>query len=70
MTQTLLSTLTTTGVGGPAARYVEASTEAEIIEAVRAADDAGEDLLIVAGGSNLVVADEGYAGTVLRIDGI
>jgi UDP-N-acetylmuramate dehydrogenase len=34
---------------------------------VRAADDAGAPLLLVAGGSNLVVADEGFPGTVVRI---
>ncbi|MGO4383262.1 UDP-N-acetylmuramate dehydrogenase [Specibacter sp. RAF43] len=63
----LLSSLTTLGVGGPARRYVEAATEAEIIAAVRAADDAGEPLLIVGGGSNLLVSDDGFPGTVLKI---
>ena len=63
----LLSSLTTLGVGGPARKFVEAATEAEIIAAVRAADDAGEPLLIVGGGSNLVVSDDGFAGTVLKI---
>lgn len=67
MTQTLLSSLTTAGVGGPAARYVEARTEAEIIEAVRTADAAGEQVLILGGGSNLLVADGGFAGTVVKI---
>ena len=64
---TLLSSLTTSQVGGPAARYEEARTEAEIIDAVRTADAAGEPLLIIAGGSNLVVSDDGYPGTVLKI---
>ncbi|MEV8039401.1 UDP-N-acetylmuramate dehydrogenase [Arthrobacter sp. NPDC080082] len=67
MTQTLLSSLTTAGVGGPAARYVEARTEAEIIDAVRTADAAGEEVLILGGGSNLLVADGGFAGTVVKI---
>ncbi|GAB4099398.1 UDP-N-acetylmuramate dehydrogenase [Sinomonas halotolerans] len=67
MSATLLSSLTTSHVGGPAARFEEARTEAEIIEAVRTADAAGEPLLIIAGGSNLVVSDDGYPGTVLRI---
>ncbi|MFC8411555.1 UDP-N-acetylmuramate dehydrogenase [Arthrobacter sp. NPDC057259] len=67
MTQTLLSSLTTAGVGGPAARYVEARTEAEIIDAVRTADAAGEQVLILGGGSNLLVADGGFAGTVVKI---
>ena len=42
-------------------------TEAELIEAVSAADDAGEPLLVLGGGSNLVVADDGFPGTVVRI---
>jgi len=67
VTQTLLSSLTTAGVGGPAARYVEARTEAEIIDAVRTADAAGEQVLILGGGSNLLVADGGFAGTVVKI---
>lgn len=67
MTQTLLSSLTTAGVGGPAASYVEARTEAEIIDAVRTADAAGEPVLILGGGSNLLVADGGFAGTVVKI---
>ncbi|WP_309081162.1 UDP-N-acetylmuramate dehydrogenase [Zhihengliuella sp.] len=62
-----LAELTTTGVGGPAARYVEATTEAELIDAVTRADDAGEPLLLIAGGSNLVVSDAGFAGTVVRV---
>ncbi|HZB76647.1 MAG TPA: FAD-binding protein, partial [Solirubrobacteraceae bacterium] len=64
---TALSDLTTLRLGGPAGRFVEAHDDAAIVATVRAADDAGEPLLIVAGGSNLVVADAGFPGTVLRI---
>jgi UDP-N-acetylmuramate dehydrogenase len=67
VTQTLLSALTTAAVGGPAGTFLEASTEAEIIDAVRAADAAGEPLLIIGGGSNLLVSDGGFPGTVLKI---
>jgi UDP-N-acetylmuramate dehydrogenase len=63
---TTLAQLTTLRVGGPIARFVEAHTEAELVDAVRAADDAGTPLLVVGGGSNLLAADEGFHGVVLR----
>jgi UDP-N-acetylmuramate dehydrogenase len=59
-----LADLTTLRLGGPPARYVQAADEAAIIAAVRAAE---EPLLVLAGGSNLVVADEGFPGTVVHI---
>jgi UDP-N-acetylmuramate dehydrogenase len=58
---------TTLGLGGPARRFVRADTEQDLIEAVRAADDRGEPVLILGGGSNLVVADEGFDGTVVQV---
>ena len=63
----LLADLTTLRLGGPARALVEATTTDELVAAVRTADEAGEPVLLVAGGSNLVVADEGFAGTVVRI---
>ncbi|SFL41310.1 UDP-N-acetylmuramate dehydrogenase [Streptomyces pini] len=62
-----LAPLTTFRLGGPAARLVTATTDEEVTEEVRAADAAGTPLLLVGGGSNLVIADEGFAGTALRI---
>jgi UDP-N-acetylmuramate dehydrogenase len=56
-----LADLTTLRLGGPAQRFLEARTEAEVIEAADGAD------LVIAGGSNVVVADDGVRGTVLRI---
>ncbi|GAA4001696.1 UDP-N-acetylmuramate dehydrogenase [Allokutzneria multivorans] len=58
---------TTLRLGGPAARFVNATTSAELVEVVRAADAAAEPLLVLGGGSNLVIADEGFDGTVVRI---
>ena len=66
-TDVALAALTTLRLGGPALRLVEAETEAEVVEAVRAADAAGEPLLVLGGGSNVVVADAGFAGTVLHV---
>jgi len=62
-----LSELTTLRLGGPTAGYLEVSSEQAAVAAVRAADRAGEPLLVMSGGSNLVVADEGFPGTVVRI---
>jgi UDP-N-acetylmuramate dehydrogenase len=58
---------TTIGLGGPPRRFVRADTEAGLIEAVRAADARGEPVLILGGGSNLVIADEGFDGTVIQV---
>jgi UDP-N-acetylmuramate dehydrogenase len=63
----MLSDLTTAAVGGPAGNYVEARTEAETIDAVRSADAAGEPVLIIGGGSNLLISDDGFPGTVVKI---
>jgi len=62
-----LADYTTLRLGGPARGFVRASTEDELIDAVRAADAAGEPVLILGGGSNLVVSDEGFDGTVVQV---
>jgi UDP-N-acetylmuramate dehydrogenase len=46
---------------------IDAITEEQLVDAVRIADEAGDELLLVGGGSNLVVADEGVDGTVVRV---
>jgi UDP-N-acetylmuramate dehydrogenase len=62
-----LAARTTLRLGGPAKRLVEAETPDELAEAVAAADSAEEPLLLLAGGSNLVIADEGWPGTVVAV---
>jgi UDP-N-acetylmuramate dehydrogenase len=62
-----LAPLTTLRVGGPARRMVTATTEQEIVETVRDCDGRGEPLLVLAGGSNVLIGDDGFDGTVLRI---
>ena len=62
-----LADCTTVRLGGPAGSFVRTSTEEALIEAVRAADAADEPVLILGGGSNLVVADEGFGGTVIQV---
>ena len=58
---------TTLRLGGPAAEWVVASSEVELIEGVVAADIAGDQVLVLGGGSNLIVADEGFDGTVVEV---
>ena len=62
-----LADYTTVRLGGPARGFVRAGTEDELIDAVRAADAAGEPVLILGGGSNLIVSDEGFDGTVVQV---
>ena len=62
-----LAPLTTMRVGGSAARLVTVETTDELVDAIREVDDADEPLLLMSGGSNLVVADDGFPGTVVRV---
>ncbi|PZU35452.1 MAG: UDP-N-acetylmuramate dehydrogenase [Actinomyces sp.] len=61
-----LAELTTLRVGGPVGRYVEAAGEAELIDVVRQADAEGRPLLVIGGGSNILAADAGFDGVVVR----
>lgn len=62
-----LAPRTTLHVGGPADRLVTANSPEELVESVRSADMEGEEVLILAGGSNVVIADEGFRGTVIEV---
>ncbi len=57
-----LAPLTTLRLGGPAASLVEVSTADELVSAVQEADARGSGVLLLGGGSNLVVADSGWPG--------
>ena len=59
--------LTTIGTGGPAGRYLPVDSTEALIAAVAAADTAGEPVLILGGGSNLVVADSGFDGLTVHV---
>ena len=67
MTQNLLAKHTTARVGGPATAWIKTTTEDQLTRAIGDADTAGVPLLVVAGGSNLLVADQGFPGTVVQI---
>ncbi|MFF8014111.1 UDP-N-acetylmuramate dehydrogenase [Streptomyces sp. NPDC007929] len=60
-----LAPLTTFRLGGPATRLITATTDDEVIAAVREADETGTPLLLIGGGSNLVIGDKGFEGTAL-----
>ncbi len=62
-----LAGYTTLHLGGAARAFTEAQSLPEVVDAVRAADAAGEQVLVLGGGSNLVVADDGFPGTVVRV---
>lgn len=62
-----LAAFTTLRLGGPARRFVVAHTARSCVDVVRAADAAGEPLLLLAGGSNLVVGDGGFDGTAVQM---
>ena len=62
-----LAHLTTFGIGGPARWFAEAATEAEIAEASGWALARGVPLFVLGGGSNVLIADEGFPGLVLHV---
>jgi UDP-N-acetylmuramate dehydrogenase len=62
-----LAPLTTFGIGGAARWFAEALTEAEVAEAVGWAKERGLPLLVLGGGSNLLVRDGGFAGLVVKM---
>ena len=62
---TELSKYTSLRVGGPASKIVQVSTEAQIIAAIEEAGDT--PILIMGGGTNVLIADKGFDGTVIRI---
>ena len=62
-----LAEYTTSRVGGPAAGWVAAGSAEEATEAIRSIDAAGTPLLILGGGSNTLMADAGFPGTVVQL---
>jgi UDP-N-acetylmuramate dehydrogenase len=62
-----LAPFTTLRLGGPARRFVAVTTARDCVDAVRSADATGEPLLLLSGGSNLVVGDGGFDGTAVRL---
>ncbi len=62
-----LAAHTTLRVGGPVRRVLAPATEAELVATVRRLDAAGEPVLVLGGGSNVLVGDAGFDGTVVKV---
>ena len=62
-----LANHTTFRLGGPARRFVEATTEQQLIDTVADCDSRGEPVLVLGGGSHVLIADEGFDGTVVKV---
>lgn len=63
---TTFAELTTIGVGGPIARFIEPTTRVGVIEAIEEADAKGLPLCVIGGGSNMLVSDAPFPGVVVR----
>jgi UDP-N-acetylmuramate dehydrogenase len=62
-----LSEHTRFGLGGPADVFVETANAESFVEALRMARASGLETVVIGGGTNLVVADEGFRGIVLKL---
>jgi UDP-N-acetylmuramate dehydrogenase len=62
-----LAPLTTIRIGGPARYFIEAKDVGEVQEAVAFSRSRDLPLFVLGGGSNLVVADSGWPGLILKI---
>jgi UDP-N-acetylmuramate dehydrogenase len=63
----LLSRYTRFGLGGPADIYAETGDPERFIEALRVARASGLETVVIGGGTNLIVSDEGFRGVMLKL---
>ena len=66
-TDVVLADHTTLRVGGPAPRMITVETETELVQTIRDLDANSQPLLVLGGGSNLLISDAGFDGTVVKI---
>jgi UDP-N-acetylmuramate dehydrogenase len=62
-----LAPLTTFRIGGPARYFIEAATEQDVLESVHFAKTRKLPMFVLGGGSNLLVADSGFPGLVVKV---
>jgi UDP-N-acetylmuramate dehydrogenase len=63
-----LARLTTVRTGGPADWFARAGSEGRLVELLAWAEAEGIEVGVIGSGSNLLVADEGFRGLVLKLD--
>ena len=61
-----LSRYTRFAIGGPADIYAETASAEAFISALAVARGSGQNYVVIGGGTNLIVSDEGFRGIVLR----
>src|SRR5262249_39307553 len=64
-----LANCTRFGIGGPADVYAETGDEEVFITALAVARESGLPMVVIGGGTNLIVSDDGFRGVVLRFRG-
>ncbi|MGB3302828.1 UDP-N-acetylmuramate dehydrogenase [Gordonia sp. (in: high G+C Gram-positive bacteria)] len=64
---TTLASLTTLRLGGPAKAVIECGSTEALVQTVRDLDARAESVLLIGGGSNLVIGDDGFDGTAVVI---
>ncbi len=64
-----LARLTTVRTGGAADWFARPGNEKELIELLRWAEDEGHEVGLVGSGSNLLIADDGFHGLAIKLDG-
>ena len=62
-----LAEFTTFKIGGGARYFVQANDESEVLRAIEFAEENALEVFILGGGSNVLVADEGFDGLVIKI---
>lgn len=65
--QVPLAEFTTFKIGGEARFFIEVNSEFELVEALEFAEEKSLEVFILGGGSNILIADEGFDGLVLKI---
>src|SRR5687767_5030633 len=61
-----LSNITTLKIGGPAKQFLVVKTKEELTNAIKEARQSNQEFLVIGGGSNLLIADEGINKLIIK----